>query len=439
MRSITIFIALAYLVFMTACNESAQDRGNGQEHENHREETADHSHDHGEDTHDHGETESGHIHDHGEEGHNHNDDPEENGHQHDETETDHQHGEAAEEDGHDHNDLTAVSDGYHTATVKPADFSFVYKTGGQLLTDNKDEVIITASTSGIVSFSSHLLYPGVEVKTGQQLFIVSGKNMTENNSDIQYLKLKAEYLAAEENFERAKRLIEDKLITREHYLEASLAWEKLRSEYENFTRTISDAGSIVPSPAGGYIKDLYIREGQMVRTGDRIASVMTENKLILKADVPASDFGIIKEIEAANFTTAYSPHVYSTKELNGEIISYGRSTGDDSYYIPLYFRLNFNSDLLPGTFTDIWLKGETINDVLLVPNGALMEEYGKIYVFRAEEDSFEKRYIKCGKTDGYVTHVLEGLAEGDEIVTEGTYRVRLMLQGSDIPEHSHNH
>ncbi|MDZ7738266.1 MAG: efflux RND transporter periplasmic adaptor subunit [Bacteroidales bacterium] len=263
--------------------------------------------------------------------------------------------------------------------------------------------------------------------------------MTENNSDIEYRKLKAEYIAAEENFERAQRLIEDKLITREHYLEARLAREKLRSEYDNFTGIISDKGSIIPSPAEGYIKDLYVREGQMVRTGDRIASVITENNMILKADIPASDFGIIKEIKAANFTTAYSPHVYSTEELNGEIISYGRSTGDDSYYIPLYFRLNFNNDLLPGTFTDIWLKGKTMNDVILVPNEALMEEYGRIYVFMAEGESFEKRYIKCGKTDGYVTHVLEGLEEGDEIVTEGTYRIKLMLQGSDLPEISHNH
>ncbi|MDZ7738267.1 MAG: hypothetical protein U5K32_04170 [Bacteroidales bacterium] len=53
-----------------------------------------------------------------------------------------------------------VGEGYRTATVEPADFSFVYKTSGQLLTDNKDEQIIAASTSGIISFSSHLLYPG---------------------------------------------------------------------------------------------------------------------------------------------------------------------------------------------------------------------------------------------------------------------------------------
>ncbi len=424
MKSITVFIAIAYLVFMSACNNSGQDNGNGQEHINHTEESADHTHEHDETSTDH---------QHGEDG-------EEDLHEHDETSTDHQHGEDGEEDLHEHDDhLSTMGEGYHTDIVSPADFSFIYKTSGQLLTDNKDEITITASASGIVSFSSHLLYPGVKVKPGQQLFIVSGKNMTENNSDIEYRKLRAEYLAAEENFARAKRLIEDKLITREHYLEARLAREKLLSEYENFTKIISDEGSVINSPTGGYIKDLYVREGQMVSTGDRIASVMTEHNMILKADIPAADFGIITDIKDANFTTTYSPRLFSTEELDGEIISYGRSTGDDSYYIPLYFRINFNSHLLPGTFADIWLKGETINDVLLVPNGALMEEYGKIYVFRAEGDSFEKRYIKCGKSDGYVTQVLEGLEEGDEIVTEGTYRVRLMLQGSGIPEHNHNH
>lgn len=358
---------------------------------------------------------------------------------HEQQDEEHLQGELTEnvhEEDHDHENGI-----YNISTLISSEFSFVYRTSGQVLPDMKDEIFITSPAPGIISFTEPLLYPGVRVKNGQQLCAVTGNNITESNPDIYYQEKKAEYLSAKENFERADKLITDKLITREHYLEYKLEYEKARTTYENIQNTITEKGNIISSPAGGYINELFISEGQMVRTGDKIVSIIIEKNLVLKADIPPSDMDTFEKIVKANFTTAYSHRIFSTDEMNGEIVSYGRSTGKNSYYIPIYFRIAYDDELIPGTFADVWLIGKEIKDALIVPNTALMEEYGKMYVFRELEDGdFEKTFITTGQTDGKVTRIIQGLEEGDRIVTENTYRLKLSLQESALPAHSgHNH
>jgi len=340
------------------------------------------------------------------------------------------------EEDHDHE-----KEIYKISTLKPSEFSFVYRTSGQVLPDTKDEILITTPAPGIISFTGNLLYPGIKVGKGQQLFSVSGNNITEFNPEVAYSKIEAEYLTAKENFERAERLIADRLITGEHYLENKLAYEKARTAYDNMRNTVTDKGNIIASPASAYINNLYVTEGQMVRTGDRIASIIIENRLVLKADIPPADLDILGNTRKANFSTGYSPRIFSTDKMNGTIISYGRSTGKNSYYVPVYFRIDYDGELIPGTFADVWLIGEKVPDVIVVPNTALMEEYGKIYVFREMGNGeFEKTYITAGQSDGKVTHVIHGLKEGDRVATENTYRLKLSLQETALPAHSgHNH
>lgn len=342
--------------------------------------------------------------------------------------------------GHDHEE-SHENENYIITSVTPSEFSFVYKTSGQILPGRKDEIQITTPVAGIISYTDNLLYAGTQVKKGQQLFTVKGNNITESNPEVLYRETEAEYLAAKENFKRAENLIKDKLITGEHYLESKVAYEKARTAYENISNTITDDGNIIRSPAGGYINDLYITEGQMVKSGDRIATIIVEKSLVLKADVPPADLDILGKIKKANFSTGYSPRIFSTGEMNGRIVSYGRSTGKNSYYIPLYFRIDFGNDLIPGTFAEVWLIGDVIHDAITVPNTALMEEYGKIYVFcELENGEFEKTYVMAGESDGKVTRIMQGLEEGDRIVTENTYRIKLSMQETALPELSgHNH
>jgi membrane fusion protein (multidrug efflux system) len=79
--------------------------------------------------------------------------------------------------------------------------------------------------------------------------------------------------------------------------------------------------------------------------------------------------------------------------------------------------------LKPGMFLTVRLsRGEV--DALLVPEQALVPEQGDVYVFVVQDDSVAKRKIRLGQRRVGDVQVLEGLAAGELVVTEGTQKLR---------------
>jgi len=335
----------------------------------------------------------------------------------------------------------AAAEPEHTVmTIRKQPFAFVIRTGGRIISDSKDVEIITAKSSGIVKFSSHTFFPGVKVARKQHLFSISGEQLADDNTELRFMQIKADLEKASANYERAKSFVSDRIITQESFLQAKNEYDKILNEYNNLNSSFGSSGNIILSPADGYVREVFITEGQMITTGQPLASIVTEHKLVLKADVSPDHLEKLPSIEKANFTVGYSKKVFKTDEMNGSRISYGRSTGENSFYVPVYFQMNFDPELIEGTFADVWLMGKEIRDAIVVPNSALMEEYGKLYVFIEDEDGdFLKRYITAGSGNGESTEVIDGLAEYDVIVATGTYNIKLSLMSSSPSGHNHNH
>jgi len=323
-------------------------------------------------------------------------------------------------------------------TLKKQPFAFILRTGGQIMVDSRDIVVISAKTSGIIMFADHFLFPGVRTIKGQTLFTIPGGQMADNNTELRFRQISADLDKATADFERAKKLISEKIITEERYLSAKNEYEKLLLEYNNLSSTFTTGGNIVTVPENGYIKEIFVTEGQKVSSGDPLASIVLQHNIVLKADIPPDNINIINSFESANFTVGYSSKLFRTDEMNGRVISSGKSTGGNSFYIPIFFRIDLDPELIEGTFAEVYLMGKEISNAIVVPNTALMEEFGKIYVFVQHEDGdFIKRYISKGNSDGENTQVLTGLQENETIVASGASHVRLSMMTSTPGSHNH--
>ena len=54
--------------------------------------------------------------------------------------------------------------------------------------------------------------------------------------------------------------------------------------------------------------------------------------------------------------------------------------------------------------------------------------------------SYDKQVVKLGATDGEYVQILEGLSEGDYVVSEGALRIKLAaMTGTVDPHAGHNH
>jgi len=77
-------------------------------------------------------------------------------------------------------------------------------------------------------------------------------------------------------------------------------------------------------------------------------------------------------------------------------------------------------------YAEVFVKNGGHQPCVAVPEGAIIDEDGlhSAYV-QVEGESFEKRILKTGFSDGGYVQVMEGLREGERIVTKGAYQVRL--------------
>jgi HlyD family secretion protein len=81
---------------------------------------------------------------------------------------------------------------------------------------------------------------------------------------------------------------------------------------------------------------------------------------------------------------------------------------------------NGKENLKPGYKVDIRIETKKSGSALAVPGRAVFEEDGRYYVFLAEGGRTVKREIKKGIESHDFTEVLEGLKEGDVVISEIT-------------------
>ena len=319
-------------------------------------------------------------------------------------------------------------------------FNEIIKTTGEILPAQGDEMVVTANTNGIVTFSGNKAVVGTSVRAGEMLFAISGKNLTDGNTETRFTQAKVAYDKAKADFDRAQELVKDNIVSQRDFLEIKARYETEQANYNNLSRNYQGGGQKVVSPISGFVKNVLVTEGQYVSVGQPIASVSQNRSLVLKAEVSQKYFSKLPLISSANFKTAYDNKTYSIEALNGKLLSYGKSNDANTLFIPVTFSFDNKGEVVPGSLVDVYLKLQPFDGAIVIPVSALIEEQGvfSAYVQTAGE-SFVKRELKLGGSDGINIQVLAGLNEGERVVTKGAYQIKLATASGAIPLHGHAH
>lgn len=322
-------------------------------------------------------------------------------------------------------------------TVRLAPFQSVFHTGGKILTSQNSEQTVVATSSGVVSFTKASVAEGSSIHSGEELISISSDRLQDGDP---VKKAKVEFESAQQDYLRAEKLIDSKIISEKEFNQIRTRYETAKAAYQGQANNFSNKGISVKSSASGYLKQWLVENGQYVNVGDPIAIVAQDSRLRLQADVPESYFKHLKNVQDADFRTAYENITYRISELNGKLLSFGKSVSEGSAYLPVVFEFDNTGELVPGSFTDVYLLGGIRNNVLSVPLSSVVEEQGLYFVFvRLEEEMFKKVLVSLGQSDGRRVEIRKGIEPGDEVVTHGTYSVKLAAAGKAIPGHTHNH
>jgi RND family efflux transporter MFP subunit len=314
-------------------------------------------------------------------------------------------------------------------------FGQVIKTTAQVQYAPMDEALVSARIPGIVRFVENTFSEGQPVHPSQQLFTISGAGLEENNSQVRFAEAQSAYLNAESNYKRAQELITDKIISEKDYLRIKTDYETAQTVYHNLYRNFDKEGQKVFAPLTGYLKQIFVENGQFVEAGQALASISKNKTLRLKADVRSKHAALLPFLVSATFRGT-DKTTRSLEELNGKILSVGKSLNED-HSIPVTLQIDNKSGVIPGSFVEVYLKTHSGKPVMTIPSTALTEEQGVHFVYvQITSETFEKREVTLGLTDGIRTEIRSGLNSDERIVTEGAISVRLAQSAGDLDPHA---
>ena len=431
-----IFLTIAIAVGLISCGNNSQqvNKSTSQQVDCH-----DHNHDHH--NHDHSAnsqqpTANSHHHDH---------DHHDTDHNHD---TDHSYSHShsqshSQSQSHDHGD-DAIT--FSVEQQNKIDFEVVetvseplyqiIRTSAQIVPSQEGEKILTATTSGIVSFEDKDIVPGLDVKSGQTLFSIDNDNMADGSLAVRRQEIEAEYNKAKSEYERKQSLAEDKIISERELLDAETEYLKAKKQYENMLQNYPEGKTLHRASITGSIKDILVPNNSYVEAGQPIMTLAQNSKLYLRADLQQKYYPILKDIKTANIKTPDGT-VYSLNDLSGRLISYGKTTDVSNPLIPITFEIKNNGSIIPGSFVEIFITAESDKMGIMLPNTAIVEEMGIYCVFvQTCVDSFEKRLITKGVTDGYNTQILKGVHAGEKVVSKGAINVKLAQGSAALDPHA---
>lgn len=396
---------------------------------------AEHDHDH--------EHEEAVVHDHEHEGHD---------HEHEEADHDHEHEEAGHDHEHDHEheheaaanpgevvfkEANAKAVGLQTITVTPGAFTQVIRTSGQVLAAQGEESVMVATVPGVVSFGSVPFTDGTAVRKGQAVLSIASNGLSEGDVAV---RAKAAYEAAKLEFERMEALVADRIVSAKEFEQAKLNYANAKAAYEAVADKQTAKGVAVVAPLNGYLKNIQVKEGDYVSVGQPLATIAQSNRLMLRADVSERYYSSLPMVQSAHFKTPYDEQVYRLADLRGRLLSYGRASGGDSFFVPVTFEFDNKGAILPGSFVEVYLLTKPLEQVISVPVESLIEEQGLYSVYvRLDADCYRKQPVTLGANNGVKVQILSGLHGGEAVVTKGAHQVKLASASNAIPAHSHSH
>lgn len=365
------------------------------------------------------------------------------GHDHEAEGHDHESELHHDEEGEEHHHEGAITldakqaelFGVVSEKLLPGDFSEVIRVSGVIEPASTDRVTLSATRSGIFTLARGVTV-GSAVAAGTSIGSISSKGLQGGDPNA---VAAATVVAAKKEVDRLAPLYKDGLVTEAAYNEAVKNYNEAKAAQGG----VAGGSGSVTSPTGGTLSELFVSSGQYVEVGAPVALVVKSSRLTLRADVPERYITSVPSFVSANFRPDCSKKTFRLKDLGGKPLSSGSVNPVRNGYVPVYFSFDGNGEIIPGTFAEIFLTGMVRQGVLSIPREALIEMQGNHYAYvrvHGHKNTFEKRLVKTGASDGIKVEVLDGLSSGDEVIVKGASVVR-MAETSAIapPGHSHNH
>ena len=172
----------------------------------------------------------------------------------------------------------------------------------------------------------------------------------------------------------------------------------------------------VVSPVDGFVAKRNVDPGAWVSNQAGVASVVDISSLRLVANVVEKDLRMV----SAGDPAVVEVDAFPGEKFNGKIARVSPILDPATRTAPMEIEIpNANFRLKPGMYAKVTLEVESKENVLLIPKVALVDSEGQRGVYQANGESrAEFKPVKIGIEDAERVEILDGLSEGEMVVSD---------------------
>ncbi|MBU1690035.1 MAG: efflux RND transporter periplasmic adaptor subunit [Gammaproteobacteria bacterium] len=175
------------------------------------------------------------------------------------------------------------------------------------------------------------------------------------------------------------------------------------------------------SPANGIVMEKKAIQGMRFMPGEVLYQIADLSSVWIIADVFEQDLGLIKSGQTAKIRV----NAYPGQEFTAKLVFVYPTLNAQTRTIPVRLELANPGGLLkPAMFADIDLAVQGKGKVLTVPSSAVLRSGTRQTVLvELAEGRFEPREVKLGVQGNDYVEILEGLGEGEKVVTTANFLI----------------
>jgi len=314
--------------------------------------------------------------------------------------------------------VTVQNIGVRTEEVRKRPLHRVIRTVGGITYDERKIYHIHTKFTGWIE-KLHVNFTGQKVRRGDQLIAIYSPDLVSTQK---------EYLQAFEYHQSMQKSDFGEIRAGgESLLEATRRrlelWDITSSQIERLEETgIIQKNMVLYSPSNGIVVKMEAaREGMYVQPGMNLYTIADISRVWVEADIYEYELPWIKVGQKALMTLSY----YPGKEYEGTITFVNPFMEPKTRTVKI--RLEFDNpsfELKPDMYANIMISSDIAKEGLAVPIQAVIHS-GKrdIVIIDRGEGRFESREVKVGaEAEGYY-QILEGVKEGDSVVTSAQFLI----------------
>lgn len=285
---------------------------------------------------------------------------------------------------------------------------------GEVTINPKKAAEITSTYSGMIKEVYH--FEGDRVRKGERLAGIFSKEVIADQADY-LLVLKRYKREREKGDNEGMKLSEWMLKSAEQRLKLFGMDEKEIQELSE-RRFVNDI-LYVKAPINGTIIESNIFIGTNFEEGFTLFKIADIENLWVVVNIHEKDMINVKLNSSVEIKISSSPE----KIFHGKLTAIGSFVDKGTKTVKGRIEIFDKSGILkPGMFVEALIYKEGTEEILSVPEEAIRKIEGKDVVFVVRGNgSFEVREVKLGKSIGEYIEIKEGLKEGEDIVTEGSF------------------